>query len=272
MTTKRSYSPNTTFGVHIQLQLALIPHKVENAIIPQRASDGYVNATAMCDACGKKISNYFQNDCTREFLKVLEADAGIPASELVIVRKGGLPLEQGTWVHPDVAINLGQWCSAKFAVAVAKWVREWIQGKATSVMPYHIERYLENAPNVPPGYFSMLNELTLHFIAPLERHGYTLPDNLVPDISEGKVFCNWLRKNTELDPKNFKKYDHHYADGRIVQANLYPLSILEAFRNHFHTVWLPTRMIGYFKEKDPSALNFTHRAFPSLYGKSIGRI
>ena len=105
MTTKRSYSPNTTFGVHIQLQLALIPHKVENAIIPQRASDGYVNATAMCDACGKKISNYFQNDCTREFLKVLEADAGIPASELVIVRKGGLPLEQGTWVHPDVAIN-----------------------------------------------------------------------------------------------------------------------------------------------------------------------
>jgi len=33
---------------------------------------------------------------------------------------------QGTWGHPYVAIYCGQWCSAKFAVLVSKWVFEWI--------------------------------------------------------------------------------------------------------------------------------------------------
>jgi hypothetical protein len=30
-------------------------------VIAQRASDGYVNATAMCQANGKEFSNYFKN-------------------------------------------------------------------------------------------------------------------------------------------------------------------------------------------------------------------
>ncbi|MGL5833123.1 MAG: KilA-N domain-containing protein, partial [Waterburya sp.] len=33
---------------------------------------------------------------------------------------------QGTWGHPQVSINCGQWCSPKFAVLVSKWVFDWI--------------------------------------------------------------------------------------------------------------------------------------------------
>ena len=37
---------------------------------------------------------------------------------------------RGTWVHPQVAVNLAQWCSPKFAVQVSQWVVEWaITGK-----------------------------------------------------------------------------------------------------------------------------------------------
>ena len=43
----------------------------------------------------------------------------------VVAKVGGKFDEQhGTWVHPDVAILLAQWCSPKFAVRVSQWVRE----------------------------------------------------------------------------------------------------------------------------------------------------
>jgi len=53
---------------------------------------------------------------------------GIPISELIQSFKGGRAENQGTWVHPDIAINLAQWLSPKFAVQVSRWVREWMSG------------------------------------------------------------------------------------------------------------------------------------------------
>jgi uncharacterized protein (DUF983 family) len=254
----------------MQLQLALIPHQVENTVIHQRALDGYVNATAMCEACGKKLNHYLSNKTAQEFLTELSSVTGIPVTGLVVIKQGGIPAEQGTWVHPDVAINLGQWCSPKSAVAVSKWVREWMSGKFAQTLPCHLTRYLANMSEVPHTHFSMLNELTLNLIAPLEINGYTLPENLVPDISEGRMFSQWLRTARGIDPSTFPSYPHRYTDGRVVMARLYPMSVLEDFRRHFHEVWVPTKMIPYFKTRDPKALEFFPRAFPLLYGAQVG--
>jgi hypothetical protein len=92
-------------------QLALIPHKVEATVIHQRAVDGYVNATAMCNAAGKKFHDYARLSVTQAFLAELSKSAGIPADQLVFTITDGPMNGRGTWVHPDVAINLGQWCS-----------------------------------------------------------------------------------------------------------------------------------------------------------------
>lgn len=107
----------------------LIIHRLENAEISQRLDDGYINATALCQASGKLFADYLRLARTQEFLATLSVDMGIPISTLVDVTKGGNRHEQGTWIHPDIAVNLGQWCSAKFAVAVSRWVREWMTGK-----------------------------------------------------------------------------------------------------------------------------------------------
>ena len=64
-----------------QLNLTLITHKVQDSIVEQRAKDGYINATAMCQAAGKKISHYFENAGYKAFLLELSSDAGIPASD-----------------------------------------------------------------------------------------------------------------------------------------------------------------------------------------------
>lgn len=239
-----------------QLPLALIPHKTDNGlIIAQRQLDGYINATAMCQAAGKQLGHYLSNQTTKDFLAELSADIGIPISEIIQVVKGGSS-PQGTWVHPDVATNLAQWLSPKFAVMVSKWVREWLAGGRYSggAMPYHLQRYMANRSKVPYTHFSILNELTIALIGPLEDRGYRLPDNMVPDISEGKMFAKWMRENVGVDTDTLPTYPHAYEDGRVVQAKLWPIGFLDQFRKHFHEVWLPTKAVEYFEKRDPKAI------------------
>jgi predicted flap endonuclease-1-like 5' DNA nuclease len=58
---------------------------------------------------------------------------------LLIVVNTGLNEYRGTWIHPDVAVNLAQWCSAKFAVAVSRWVRDWLTaGKTPAAPAFHL--------------------------------------------------------------------------------------------------------------------------------------
>jgi len=242
-----------------QMMLSLISHQVDGLDIPQRITDGYINATALCQASGKKLSHYLENKATQDFISALSDDAGIPASELVIVTKGGNPRSQGTWIHPDMAVNLGQWLSPRFAVLVSKWVREWMSGKLPGGnLPYHLRRYMANRSSVPPTHFSILNELIIGLIAPLEHHGYTLPENMLPDASEGRMFAKWLR-DKGIDTDAMPTYSHRFEDGRVVTPKMYPISLLEEFRTHFYGTWIPSRMNGYFSERDPSALPFVDR-------------
>ncbi len=237
-----------------QLELSLIPHTVENALILQREKDGYVNATQMCQAVGKMIADYLRLTNTKAFLEELSDDMGIPISELVVSVKGGNPSQQGTWVHPHVAINLGQWCSPRFAVAVSKWVTDWMTGKVKTGLPYHIARYMENQAQVPHTHFSMLNEMIFAIIGPMEAKGFTLPESMLPDISTGRMFCKWLREKRGVDTNALPTYRHKFADGRIVNPKLYPIAVLEDFRRHLHESWIPMESRRYFGERAPESL------------------
>ena len=86
-------------------------------------------------ATGKLIASYNPLETTKAFLAELVAVAGILATLLIDTVQGGHPELQGTWVRPDVAINLGQCCSPKFVVAVSRWVREWASGRARPKRP-----------------------------------------------------------------------------------------------------------------------------------------
>lgn len=241
---------------NFQLPLPLVQYEMEKEVIHQRVKDGYINATAMCKAAGKLFGNYNQLQSTKDFLEALSSDIGIPISEIVQSIKGGSPELQGTWVHPQVAINLAQWLSPQFAVKVSQWVFDWMSGKVPGGnLPYHLRRYMNNLTNLPNGYFSILNEVTLALIAPLEHMGYTLPQNMIPDISLGRTFSGWLRKNG-YDPDNMPRYNHHYEDGRIVEARAYPKSIRHKFERYFVEEWMHKKALPYFKARDPEALPY----------------
>lgn len=252
---------------NFQMSFAFIDRQIEDNHIQQRLLDGYVNATAICQAAGKRINNYLRSDTTKEYLDALSRKTLISVSALVQIVKGGFPELQGTWVHPKVAIHLSMWADADVAVQVTEWVFEWMNGnmKPQGEIPYHLKRYLLNRGKIPVGYFSIFNEIVYSLIAPLEDVGYTLPSNLVPDISEAKIFCNWLRKEKGIEPKYFPTYTHEYGDRDPIEGvKLYPNNLLPDFRAHFNNVWLLQRAQEYFAKKDKTALPFIEKMILQL--------
>jgi hypothetical protein len=241
-----------------QVALPLIERKHANTPINQRAKDGYINATAMCKAAKKRFHDYSRLNTSEAFVRELTLVTGIPVTELIQTVSGGFPELQGTWVHPQVAIHLAQWLSPQFAVQVTQWVFEWLSGgpKVVERLPYHLRRYVANMAAIPRTHFSVLQELTYGLIAPMEADGYTLPEYLVPDISQARMFSKWLWDHKRIDPSTFPTYLHRYEDGRVVQARLYPNELLADFRAHFQNVWLPLRAETYFSERDPRALSY----------------
>ncbi len=242
-----------------QIALPLVQYQLEAEIIHQRVKDGYVNATAMCKAGGKLFNDFSRLRTTPLFLDALAGSTGIPVDLLVVTVMTGANELRGTWVHPQVAIHLAQWISPQFAVKVTQWIFDWMTGKVPGGnLPYHLRRYMANMTNVPNGHFSMLNEMTVALIAPLEHLGYVLPDNMVPDISEGRMFSGWLRENGH-DPDSMPSYIHLYEDGRGVNARAYPNRVLADFRHHFVDVWMAKRAISYFGDRDRAAVPYIER-------------
>jgi len=87
--------------------------------------DGFVNATQLCKAGKKKFNDWKRLDTTQQLIQVIIADAGIPASAIIDIKKGGnVKNNQGSWIHPDLAVQLAQWISPHFAIQVSRWIRE----------------------------------------------------------------------------------------------------------------------------------------------------
>ena len=106
-------------------KLTLSEFTLNNVTITSRHPDHYVNATQLCQAGNKKFSHWISLDTTKDLITVLSSDAGIPASLLVESKRGQTSkFQQGSWIHPDLAIQLAQWISPSFALQVSRWIRE----------------------------------------------------------------------------------------------------------------------------------------------------
>lgn len=97
---------------------------LNNVTITSRHPDHYVNATELCQAGDKKFNDWYRLESTKELVAVLSSDTGIPATQLIESKRGASShYQQGSWIHPDLAIQLAQWISPSFALHVCQWVR-----------------------------------------------------------------------------------------------------------------------------------------------------
>jgi hypothetical protein len=101
---------------------AIIKHQFEEHSIAQRSGDGYVNLTELCKAGGKKVHDYMRLTSTQQLLSALAADAGITITDnhagsgSLVETLQGIGIAQGTWAHPEVAIDCAQWVSMKLRI------------------------------------------------------------------------------------------------------------------------------------------------------------
>jgi hypothetical protein len=111
---------------------ALVSRSWNGTPISRRITDGYVNATAMCRANGKQWSKYRESDRCQTYLDALAETSGIRMFDLIESRQGQ---GGGTWVHPQVAVDLARWISAPFAV----WMDGWFLESVQQVQPKPVE-------------------------------------------------------------------------------------------------------------------------------------
>ncbi len=102
----------------------LVSRSWNGTSITRRTTDGYVNATAMCKANKKRWSDYRESDRCQQYLDALSQTTEIPVFDLIEARQGQ---GGGTWVHPQVAVDLARWISAPFAVWMDGWFLESVQ-------------------------------------------------------------------------------------------------------------------------------------------------
>ena len=90
-------------------------------IIPVR-EDGYIHATKLCQAVGKRMTRWTNNKETQELIKNFDLTKNL-SKELIEIHQGGDKYSQGTWIHPDLGLHLAQWCSPSFSLQVSKWIK-----------------------------------------------------------------------------------------------------------------------------------------------------
>ena len=137
-----------------------------------------------------------------------------------------------------------------------------------TALPNFIERYKENYHKLPRDYFSVISEMYARLYMELEKVGYVIPDKgehgkqMMPDISVGRGFANFLKRHKSEFYNTAKTYRHTFPDGREVEANMYHIDALPMFIRYINEEWIPNHAMEYFKKRDPVALDY----LPKLLG------
>lgn len=86
----------------------------------------YANATSMCKVFNKKVNDWTRMKLTEDMINEVSTETGIPATTLILVNKGGIVTEQGTWIHEELILELASWLNVKF--------RRWTQQQIATLL------------------------------------------------------------------------------------------------------------------------------------------
>ena len=81
-----------------------------------QSEDVYINATLIAKQFGKLTKDYLKSSRTKEYIAAVRTILLTEENQLVRVIQGGASNEQGTWLHPKLAIDFARWLSPEFAV------------------------------------------------------------------------------------------------------------------------------------------------------------
>jgi KilA-N domain/P63C domain len=175
----------------------IIVHQFGSVWVGIEKKNGYLNATKLCaaynDAHGtnKIPRDWLVTQKAKEYIAYVSTVRAITQTLLIVVKQGGAPDEQGTWIHPDLADDFASWLCVEYKFRVSQLLQSWRSGKveferisAMYVLPaargwderFNIEFYdqLERLTNLHPkghtrpAYWGSLTKEFVYDYLPLE--------------------------------------------------------------------------------------------------------
>ncbi|MBK8508096.1 MAG: KilA-N domain-containing protein [Candidatus Competibacter sp.] len=117
----------------------------DHSITVPFTGEAFFNATVAAKAFGKLPGDWLRNKETQKYVGALRAALAMEQDQLVIVRQGGYPNEQGTWLHPKLVVAFARWLSHEFAVWCDMQVEEILRGQPHAAAPE--PRFWQNNPD-----------------------------------------------------------------------------------------------------------------------------
>jgi predicted GIY-YIG superfamily endonuclease len=114
--------------------------------IQSRESDGFINATQMCKAGRREMRDWNRLEATKKLMNELSSNVGIPTIELIDSTQGH---NGGSWIHPDLAVQLAQWISPSFAIQVSRWIRELVYTGSVNLSSTKTDEHLKKLAQRP---------------------------------------------------------------------------------------------------------------------------
>ncbi len=99
--------------------------------------NAFLNATNIAKQFNKSIRDYLNNDYTINYLESLQYYTLKEQHQLVIEQKEGEGQEQGTWLHPYLAIDFARWLATDFAFWCEKQIENILHPTKYSVKQQH---------------------------------------------------------------------------------------------------------------------------------------
>lgn len=118
--------------------------------IERRSDNVWVNMTQMARPFGrsKRPDNWLKTKEAKEYLTVLSVSTKIDTADLVIVKQGGTPEEQGTWCTDyRIAMRFAQWLDVKYSIQVDSLLVQIANGEkiVSDVLPFDGKNYISQS-------------------------------------------------------------------------------------------------------------------------------
>ena len=90
----------------------------------------YANATQMAKPFGKRTNDYLSNQSTKDFISAWMVSTPVAENPVTVIQGG---IQQGTWMHEDIALHFSQWLNPFFAVWCNRRIKELLTTGTTTI-------------------------------------------------------------------------------------------------------------------------------------------
>jgi len=207
--------------------------KLNNIIIESRPSDNFINATQMCKAGDKLFADWARLHSTHKLITALQSDMvnhisqntennsepiipGSQNTQVIEVLKGNSStFTQGSWIHPDLAVQLAQWISPTFAIQVSRWIRELFITGSVSIASQKTDTQLNELINK----LQISESKNIHLISQIQNISLHQPDGYIyiATCTQYEAYNHYRFGRTE----NLKSRLSSYQVGRTIDDQMY---------------------------------------------------